>query len=287
MMSERATIDPPTRGQAAERLVVERLRAVVGPEVLVLDNVQWLLRERGAVRNGEADVVIGDPERGILVIEVKAGEIRRDGSGTWWAGPNPLDRSPFDQARDNKYALLKKLHELPDWPADLEPVSGHAVAFPDVDLDTMRGRLGLLGLDADSELVKFPGEDETGYRAHRGGRGCRSSNLGRTPTRGGCRVGTTTRRARASCSWRPRVDDRRRASCRPDRRRSSRRRRAALRRWADGESLATICRELRCSRASLFRWRARLNRSGIDGLGHGLPRCVAGLVERSSCSRNP
>ncbi len=115
--------------------------------------MKWLLRERGAVRNGEADVVLGDPGRGILVIEVKAGEIRRDDSGTWWAGPNRLDRSPFDQARDNKYALLKKLHELPDWPTDLKPISGHAVAFPDVDLDTMRGRLGLLGLDADSELV--------------------------------------------------------------------------------------------------------------------------------------
>jgi hypothetical protein len=105
------------------------------------------------VRNGEADVVIGDPGRGILVIEVKSGEIRRDGSGTWWAGPNPLDRSPFEQARDNRYNLLKKLYELPDWPAGLKPSSGHVVAFPDVDLDTMRGRLGLLGLDADSELI--------------------------------------------------------------------------------------------------------------------------------------
>jgi AAA domain/Nuclease-related domain/UvrD-like helicase C-terminal domain len=148
----RATTITP-RGETAERLVVERLRAVIDPGVLVLAGVKWLLRDRGAVRNGEADIVIGDPARGILVIEVKSGEIRRDGSGTWWAGPNRLDRSPFDQARDNRYALLKKLHELPDWPADLKPISGHAVAFPDVDLDTMRGRLGLLGLDADSELV--------------------------------------------------------------------------------------------------------------------------------------
>lgn len=45
-----------------------------------------------------------------------------------------------------------------------------------------------------------------------------------------------------------------------------RRRRAALRRWAAGESLATICTELRCSRASLFRWRARLSRDGVEGL---------------------
>lgn len=45
-----------------------------------------------------------------------------------------------------------------------------------------------------------------------------------------------------------------------------RRRRAALRRWADGEPLATICSELRCSRASLFRWRARYTTDGLAGL---------------------
>lgn len=45
-----------------------------------------------------------------------------------------------------------------------------------------------------------------------------------------------------------------------------RRRRAALRRWADGEPLAPICAALRCSRASLFRWRTRFERDGLEGL---------------------
>lgn len=45
-----------------------------------------------------------------------------------------------------------------------------------------------------------------------------------------------------------------------------RRRRAALRRWADGEPLATICAELRCSRASLFRWRTRYAEGGLAAL---------------------
>ena len=43
-----------------------------------------------------------------------------------------------------------------------------------------------------------------------------------------------------------------------------RRRRAALRRWADGHPLATICAEFRCSRASLFRWRTRSDRDGLE-----------------------
>ena len=45
-----------------------------------------------------------------------------------------------------------------------------------------------------------------------------------------------------------------------------RRRRGALRRWADGEPLATICAELGCSRATLFRWRTRVAAGGLDAL---------------------
>jgi transposase InsO family protein len=45
-----------------------------------------------------------------------------------------------------------------------------------------------------------------------------------------------------------------------------RRRRAALRRWAEGERPATICREFECSRASLFRWRSRFEGDGLEGL---------------------
>jgi transposase InsO family protein len=45
-----------------------------------------------------------------------------------------------------------------------------------------------------------------------------------------------------------------------------RRRRAALRRWAEGEPLGTLCVELHCSRASLFRWRTRYAVGGLEAL---------------------
>src|SRR5664280_2970361 len=144
---------PETRGTIAERFVVERLRAVLAPSIAVIPHLRWLARDHGYVREGEADVVIGDPERGILVIEVKAGEIRRDHHGTWWAGLNRLTRTPFEQAGDSRRALVRKLSELPDWPAGLDPIAGQAVAFPDVELDTMRHRLGLLGPDVDTGLI--------------------------------------------------------------------------------------------------------------------------------------
>lgn len=133
-----------------------------------LPNVHWLLREQGRVREGEADLVIGDPERGILVLEVKAGDIRRDGAGRWWAGPNLLKRSPFEQASANRHALVSKLGELPDWPAGLTPISGDGVALPDVDLDSLDGRAAnRLPLDADEDLIADQSsfiDDEDGRR---------------------------------------------------------------------------------------------------------------------------
>ena len=43
-------------------------------------------------------------------------------------------------------------------------------------------------------------------------------------------------------------------------------RRAALRGWAAGEPIATICADVGCSRATLFRWRARYESAGLAGL---------------------
>jgi hypothetical protein len=55
---------PETGGAIAERLVVRRLRAVLPPSVAVIPHLRWLLRDRGYVREGEADVVIGDRSAG-------------------------------------------------------------------------------------------------------------------------------------------------------------------------------------------------------------------------------
>ena len=45
-----------------------------------------------------------------------------------------------------------------------------------------------------------------------------------------------------------------------------RRRKAALCRWADGDSIASVCAEAGCTRATLSRWRARFERGGIEAL---------------------
>ena len=90
-----------TRGEEAEHLVHDRLRAALPDDVRIYANVCWIARSRpgGPAHEGEADLVLVHPESGILVIEVKAGEPSRDHEGRWFIGPIPLDRSPFQQPR--------------------------------------------------------------------------------------------------------------------------------------------------------------------------------------------
>lgn len=58
-------------------------------------------------QRGETDFVVIAPERGVLVIEVKSHRsVRRDKRGMWLLGSQaPTDRSPFDQADDEMFAI--------------------------------------------------------------------------------------------------------------------------------------------------------------------------------------
>jgi hypothetical protein len=145
-----------SHGRTAERLVTERVRTALPADAFRLyPNAEWLgsMREGGPPRDGEADLVVVHPDRGILVLEVKSGVPSRDHAGHWWIGNRALDRDPFTQAKDSKHQLVRKLAEMADWPPRTEPRAGHAIALPEVDLASLpRGHV-LLGADAPRELV--------------------------------------------------------------------------------------------------------------------------------------
>jgi hypothetical protein len=140
--------------QTAEQLVIDRVREAMPPDYRIYPNVHWVSRTRigGPARDGETDLVIAHPERGLLIVEVKGGNIRRDSHGRWYSSGNELKQPPFEQARTSKHAILGKLREIPEWPS-ADPRAGHAVAFPDVDLATLPPGARVLGTDAPTELV--------------------------------------------------------------------------------------------------------------------------------------
>ena len=98
-------------GEQAERIVEERVRAALPAGARCYANVPIVAKTRatGPAHDAEADLVIVHPEHGVLVIETKAGEPRRETTGHWFIGDHPLPRSPFKQAEDAKHDLVGQI----------------------------------------------------------------------------------------------------------------------------------------------------------------------------------
>ena len=122
----------------------------------ILHSIGWISRPRGqGPREGETDILIAHPERGLLAIEVKGGRVSLDYRTRKWISIDGKDvaheiKNPFEQARKSKFALLEKLSETPEWRRlgigrfNL----GYAAFMPDVD-DGRR----LRGPDAPIEII--------------------------------------------------------------------------------------------------------------------------------------
>lgn len=116
----------------SEKRVFEGLKKL-GDDWVVVHGLRFIVPARGKAppRNGEADFVLIHPRQGLIVLEAKGGGYEVD-HGTWYTFPGgerrPMDRSPFDQARQNRYDLADHIFRqtgirgLP---------FGHAVAFTD------------------------------------------------------------------------------------------------------------------------------------------------------------
>lgn len=110
---------------------------------IVFHSVTWQSLRAGRQGDGEADFVLLHAEFGMLVLEVKGGEIEVI-DGDWYSVDKNRVRhrikNPFDQAKASKYALITYLRSskatFPNIPV------GHAIAFPNISID--RG-IGLYG----------------------------------------------------------------------------------------------------------------------------------------------
>ena len=128
------------------------------------------------------------------------GQGRPDPRATAWVAGGPATASsigpPFEQAADSHHSLVAKLKELPDWQAGLDPIAGHAVAFPNVDLASLDAKI-LMGTDADPELILDKAILAPGPAAQP--RSCATGSIAASSCGTAGRSGRPGRRASSSC----------------------------------------------------------------------------------------
>jgi hypothetical protein len=144
-----------SKGQDAERLVFERLRAALPSEYRLGPDVRRVLgpTDRGGKRDTEATLFLAHADKGLLVLEIEAGQISRNGQGQWFAGHIHLNPPPFELARIKLGAVLARLQQHADWEPGSRPIAGYVVALPDVELALTGKRMRLVGGGIDPELI--------------------------------------------------------------------------------------------------------------------------------------
>ncbi|HEX5959304.1 MAG TPA: nuclease-related domain-containing protein, partial [Hyphomicrobiaceae bacterium] len=128
-------------GSGGERRLFQALRTLSN-DVVVLHSFRWLhpgnaralARDIGA--QGEGDFIILDPARGILVVEVKGGEVWCE-HGQWFQKNRRTQKvqviNPEAQAANTLYRLMPDVLDAVREARDL--IFGHAVWFPDGSLE--------------------------------------------------------------------------------------------------------------------------------------------------------
>jgi len=137
---------PPSDIPTSERKVWEAL-ASLPDGWRVFHGVAWQALRKGRPGDGEADFVLLHPDVGLIVVEVKGGNIRLV-DGVWYTGDRAGTEhrvDPFEQATTSKRALLGYLHETV--PGLGWVPAGHAVWFPFLNVDRD------LGPAAPAELI--------------------------------------------------------------------------------------------------------------------------------------
>ena len=116
---------------ASERLVWEQLCADLGADDLLIANE----RVTDHSKDFEIDIVVVMPGAGVVVVEVKGGGVRHDGT-SWRQQLNGNDSSidPVEQARTAKYALRTYIETDNRWGSRSRVRWGHVVVLPYLSL---------------------------------------------------------------------------------------------------------------------------------------------------------
>ncbi|MDD3953012.1 MAG: NERD domain-containing protein [Lentisphaeria bacterium] len=113
----------------SEQMVFEEIRNNLSNDWVVFHSFDYVTRDLARqLWDGEIDFLLYHERKGFLVIEVKGGSISFL-NGQWLQDGRPMD--PVEQAKHNKYAVMKLLQEQLQRPVPLK--FAHAVCFPSCD----------------------------------------------------------------------------------------------------------------------------------------------------------
>ena len=129
-------LDPEKIENPGERAVARALVKHLPSRMEVFHSFNWLGRgSQGTIQEGECDVVLLDPESGLLFIEVKGGSLAFDGRE--WVREvggdyRSLNKDPFAQAQRSMHDIVGLVkRRFPRSSDELPFTYGFAVAFPD------------------------------------------------------------------------------------------------------------------------------------------------------------
>lgn len=142
----------------SERVTWQAL-ATLDDKWRVFHHRAWQSLRRGRQGDGEADFILVHPANGILVLEVKGGEVVGVDEEGWYTKPHGRQdieriKNPYEQAIESKYTLLDRLRDLR---LNSLPPVGHVVVFPTGDVNADIGLYG--GRDitiTESDLLRMP-----------------------------------------------------------------------------------------------------------------------------------
>jgi UvrD-like helicase C-terminal domain/AAA domain len=124
-----------TQGKGAEMDFYIACRDRTPDEWAAIWHIPFIALNRGNRVDGEADFVLLVPEFGLLAIEIKGGTVGFNAEQGWYSidgrGRTHAIRDPFQQALDEKHAILKFLKSNPKWLKSHKGwlLCGHSVFF--------------------------------------------------------------------------------------------------------------------------------------------------------------
>lgn len=138
--------------ESKENVIFDAL-AELDDSFYIFHSFQITMDKKNVMRDSETDFVVFNAEKGILVIEAKAGRVKYD-KGKWMyaSGVEMKYDGPFNQAKLNKYKIKDFIRKKGNKYNLIDKMSfGHAVCFPSID----RNSINKISLPSDSpkELI--------------------------------------------------------------------------------------------------------------------------------------